>query len=99
MAKAKVSERQVKYQKNLKKGLCPRCGKKSKEFTYCGDCRAYFRNYNNEKSEEINEARKDKYAERKANRQCPRCGVKHRKSYTKIMCADCLEKQYNYNSR
>ena len=93
------SDRRVLYQQRKKEGLCPRCGnkkKKSEKFIYCSDCREFFRNYNNQNSEANNQTRKELYHERKSNRQCPRCGKKHGKKYTKIMCEQCLEKQYSY---
>ena len=94
------SERRKIYNQRLESGICPRCGgKKAKgyKFVYCDDCRLYFRNYNNEQSEKLNETRKIKYNQRKMNRQCPRCGKKLLKRYKKTICAECLEKQYSYN--
>ena len=88
--------RKAQYQQKRKEGLCPRCGVESEGFIYCEACRAYFRSYNKEISEKVNEIRKMKYLQRKNNRQCPRCGVKLRKKYKNIICADCLEKQYSY---
>jgi uncharacterized Zn finger protein (UPF0148 family) len=96
-----ASERRKTYHKQVKQGNCPRCGaKKGKRetFTYCNDCREYFRNYNDESSVKINKKRKSKYNERKKNNQCPRCGVKLGKRYPKILCPSCLEKQYGYNN-
>ena len=94
------NERRTEYQKRKKDGHCPRCGKKkakSEKFTYCGDCRAFFRSYNKENSENINSVRKDRYEERKQSRQCPRCGKKLGKKYKNIICEGCLEKQQQYN--
>ena len=96
---AKISERQIQYQQKRKAGNCPRCGvkkKKSYTFIYCEDCRAYFRGYNKAKSEEINNNRKIIYNLRKESRQCPRCGIKLGRTYKKIICPQCLEKQYQY---
>ena len=95
------SKRRVLYQDRLESGNCPRCGKKKSKkaakFTYCEDCREFFRNYNREISKEQNEKRKELYSERKDNNQCPRCGKKHGKTYTKTICKKCLDKQYQYN--
>ena len=91
--------RKAQYQQKRTTGLCPRCGVKTKGFIYCEACRAYFRNYNKEKSEKVNEARKIKYLQRKNNRQCPRCGVKLRKKSKNIICTACLEKQYSYTTK
>jgi len=96
------AERRIEYGKRKKSGCCPRCGnkkKKSCKFSYCDDCRAFFRNYNQEVSDSLNKARKAKYKQRKKNNQCPRCGVKLKKSYKKTICPACLEKQYNYNNK
>jgi len=95
-----ASERRVIYLQRKKNGCCPRCGnkvKKSSRFIFCDDCRAFFRGYNQEISESINRDRRTKYNERKQNSQCPRCGVKLAKKYTKTICPECLEKQYEYN--
>jgi uncharacterized Zn finger protein (UPF0148 family) len=97
---AKPSERRILYLERKKSGCCPRCGnkvKKSSGFIYCDDCRAFFRGYNEEISDSINETRKAKYDRRKEDNQCPRCGVKLGKKYTKTICPECLEKQYEYN--
>jgi Zn finger protein HypA/HybF involved in hydrogenase expression len=95
-----ASERRVIYLQRKKSGCCPRCGnkvKKSSKFIFCDDCRAFFRGYNQEISESINEDRRAKYNKRKKNNQCPRCGVKLGKKYDKKICPECLEKQYKYN--
>jgi NMD protein affecting ribosome stability and mRNA decay len=92
---AKLSERRAQYQQRKKQGLCPRCGakvKKSSPFKYCDDCRSYFRDYVNAISEKVGIARKKKYDLRKKLHQCPRCGKKLGKRYSKIMCPDCLAK-------
>ncbi|MCL2185438.1 MAG: hypothetical protein FWB86_06265 [Treponema sp.] len=94
-----AAERKVIYRSRKKDGCCPRCGvkkKKSDKFIYCGDCRAFYRGYNQEMSDDINTIRKERYKKRKKNKQCPRCGKKHSKSYKKIICASCLKKQYSY---
>lgn len=98
---AEASERRKIYLKRKKLRLCPRCGKKIKKpgkFIYCEDCREFFRNYNNENSESIQETRKNKYDQRKENGQCPRCGKKLGKRYDKKICPICLDKQYKYNT-
>jgi NMD protein affecting ribosome stability and mRNA decay len=98
---AEPSERRVLYHQNKESGYCPRCGiKKSKKekHSYCEDCRTYFRNYFSEISVKQNKARQKKYELRKKNNQCPRCGKKLGKRYTKTICPVCLEKQYKYNS-
>jgi uncharacterized Zn finger protein (UPF0148 family) len=97
---AKPSDRRVLYLQRKKSGCCPRCGNKvknSSRFIYCDDCRAFFRGYNEEISDSINKTRKAKYNKRKKNDQCPRCGIKLGKKYTKTICPECLEKQYEYN--
>ena len=48
--------------------------------------------------EEINEKRRDRYAERKDGGLCPRCGKKL-KSSKHTLCKDCLEKARDYNQR
>jgi len=70
--------------------------KKQSKFTYCEDCRSFFRDYNKENSEDINETRKTLYEQRKENNCCPRCGKRLGKRYKNIICSECLEKQYNY---
>ena len=97
---AEASERRVSYHQRIEGGCCPRCGvkkKKKEKNVYCEDCRTYFRSYNEEISVRINKQRKIKYNQRKKNNQCPRCGKKLGKKYTKTICTICLEKQYNYN--
>jgi len=93
-------EKRTVYLQRKEQGCCPRCGKKvrkNSKYIYCEDCRAFFRNYNSEMSESLNETRKARYDERKENKQCPRCGKKLGKKYTKTICETCLEKQYAYN--
>jgi tRNA(Ile2) C34 agmatinyltransferase TiaS len=46
--------------------------------------------------DEINEKRRKKYAERKKNGRCPRCGKKLR-SLKHTLCKDCLERARYYN--
>ena len=48
--------------------------------------------------DEINEKRRDKYAERKDSGRCPRCGKKLR-SLKLTLCKNCLEKAREYNQR
>ena len=94
-----ASERRISYHEKRESGYCPRCGvkkKKREKFIYCGDCREFFRNYVKENSESVNLQRKIKYAQRKENHQCPRCGKKLGKRYKKTICQICLEKQYQY---
>lgn len=89
------------YHERSESGYCPRCQKKkrkSDKFIYCEDCREFFRGYNREASKQQNKKRKSLYKERKENNQCPRCGKKHGKTYTKIICRKCLDKQYVYNT-
>jgi len=95
------AERRKDYLKRKKSGLCPRCGnkiKKSSKFKMCDDCREYFRNYNNQIADSQNEAKRTRYAERKAKYCCPRCGVKLGKKSENIICQPCLKKQYKYNT-
>ena len=96
------SERRIIYLERKEGGYCPRCGNKKnradKKFSYCGDCRLFFRKYQKENSEIINEMRRDRYYERKNNGQCPRCGVKLEKNSMNALCENCLDKQYEYNT-
>ena len=48
--------------------------------------------------DEINEKRREKYAERKESGRCPRCGKKLR-SHKRTLCKDCLERAKVYNKR
>ena len=48
--------------------------------------------------DEINEKRREKYAQRKNSGNCPRCGKKLR-SVKFTLCKDCLEKARDYNQR
>ena len=48
--------------------------------------------------DEINDKRREKYAERKESGRCPRCGKKLR-SLKRTLCKDCLEKAKVYNKR
>lgn len=94
-----TSERRNIYLERKERGLCPRWGaKKAKSVTYifCDDCRAFYRNYQNENSEIYAQKRRAKYAERKRKGLCPRCGIKLAKKNKNKTCPDCLEKQYNY---
>ena len=50
--------------------------------------------------DEVNEKRREKYAERKEEGRCPRCNKKQRikkRGPNYILCADCLEKAREYN--
>jgi ribosomal protein S27AE len=94
------AERRKNYLTRKKSGCCPRCGqkvKKNSKFSFCDDCRSFFRSYFNEVSDEINEVRKARYNNRKKNNLCPRCGVPLGKKYSKTICQKCLDKQYEYN--
>jgi len=46
--------------------------------------------------DEINEKRREKYADRKESGRCPRCGKKLR-STKRALCKDCLERARYYN--
>jgi threonine synthase len=97
---AENSERKVQYHQRLEQGLCPRCGgkvKKSSPYKYCEDCRSYYRVYGNAISETVKAKRNKKYALRKKNHQCPRCGKKLGKNYSKTMCQSCLSKARQNN--
>ena len=96
-----LADRRKTYLKRKKSGLCPRCGikmKKSCKYKMCDDCREYFRNYNREISDSQNETKRDRYAQRKAENRCPRCGIKMAKKSKNTICTPCLNKQYRYNT-
>jgi len=95
------AERRKAYLKRKKAGLCPRCGgkvKKSSKYKTCDACREYYRNFNREISDSIQEARRARYAQLKAKNCCPRCGIKLGKKSKNIICTPCLKKQYKYNT-
>lgn len=48
--------------------------------------------------DEVNEKRRERYAERKDEGRCPRCGKKQR-SKKLTLCKLCLEKARDYNQR
>ena len=48
--------------------------------------------------DEINEKRRERYAERKEENRCPRCGKKLR-SAKRTLCKICLERAREYNQR
>jgi len=48
--------------------------------------------------DEINEKRREKYAERKEGGRCPRCG-KRLRSLKFTLCKSCLEMARDYNKR
>ena len=90
-------ERKKTYQKRLKSGLCPRCGgkiKKSSPYKTCDSCREFYRNYQRENTETVNELRKERYEQRKKKGLCPRCGVPVGKKAKNLICDKCLKKQY-----
>ena len=92
-----LSERRKTYKKRLKSGLCPRCGgkvKKSSPFKTCDVCREFYRNYQRENTETVNELRRERYEQRKKNGLCPRCGVPVGKKAKNYICDKCLKKQY-----
>jgi hypothetical protein len=94
------SERRIIYLQRREQGFCPRCGvklRKGYKFSYCEDCRAFFRSYNNGISDSINKVRKDRYNLRKKKNQSPRYGKPLGKKYEKTICEECLAKQYKYN--
>jgi Zn finger protein HypA/HybF involved in hydrogenase expression len=96
-----TEERRIIYLERKERGYCPRCGKKVKgkiKTTYCETCKEYFSKYNNENSETINKRRRDRSIQRKNDRKCSRCGKYLNKGYRKILCVNCLEKQYKYNN-
>jgi len=94
------AERRKSYLQRKKSGLCPRCGTKKKKtckFSYCDDCREYYRNYNIENTVEIQSARRLRYTQRIEKKCCPKCGKKLEKKSKNIICPQCLKKQYSYN--
>jgi len=94
-------ERKKTYHKRLKGGLCPRCGgkvKKSSPYKNCDTCREFFRNYQRENTETVNDIRRERYAQRKKNGLCPRCGVFVGKKAKNFICPKCLKKQYKNES-
>ena len=94
-------ERVKKYHIRLKSGLCPRCGgkvKKSSPYKTCDDCREFYRNYQNQNSDSVQETRRNRYEQMKAKNLCPRCGVFVGKKSKTTLCSKCLDKQYLYNN-
>jgi hypothetical protein len=94
------AERRKTYLKRKKSGLCPRCGqkvKKSSKFKTCDDCREYYRNYNREIAESVQEIRRERYEQRKAKNCCPRCNIFLGKKSKNTICSKCLDKQYQYS--
>ncbi|MCL2276658.1 MAG: hypothetical protein FWC21_02045 [Treponema sp.] len=93
--------RKKNYHKRLKSGLCPRCGgkvKKSSPYKTCDKCREFYRNYQRQNSDTVQELRRERYEERKDNNLCPRCGVSVGKKSKTTLCSKCLDKQYVYNT-
>ena len=48
--------------------------------------------------DEVNEKRRERYAQRKEEGRCPRCNRKLR-SLKRILCKNCLEMAREYNQR
>ena len=93
-----LERRKKKYHENLDSGKCPKCGKtkrKNYKYLYCIECRSVADNCYNKYKKKINKKRRDVYAERKENGQCPRCGERLPKKYTKVRCPACVEKSKN----
>jgi len=96
-----LAERRKTYHKRLKGGLCPRCGgkvKKNSPYKTCDVCREFYRNYQRENTEAIQELRRERYEERKKKSLCPRCGVFLGKKSETTICQKCLKKQYKNES-
>jgi len=94
------ADRKKVYSKRKKSGLCPRCGqkiKKSSKYKMCDDCREYFRTYNRDFSDAIQEVRRERYQQRKDKNCCPRCNTFVGKKAKNAICTKCLKKQYKYN--
>ena len=94
-------ERKKTYHKRLKGGLCPRCGgkvKKSSPYKTCDSCREFYRNYQRDNTETVNELRRERYEQRKKKGLCPRCGVPVGKKAKNFICEKCLKKQYKNES-
>ncbi|MCL2211701.1 MAG: hypothetical protein FWB95_07255 [Treponema sp.] len=95
------SVRKKNYHKRLKSGLCPRCGgkvKKSSPYKTCDTCREFYRNYQRENTETVNDLRRERYDLRKKKGLCPRCGVPVGKKAKNFICDKCLKKQYKNES-
>jgi len=90
-----------KYYENSGSGKCPKCGKakpKKYVYEYCIDCRKVGADYYRKNKKRICKKRRDVYAERKRNRQCPLCAVRLPKNYKRFHCEDCLEKKWIIDS-
>jgi len=93
--------RKKKYHKRLKNGLCPRCGgkvKKSSPYKTCEACREFYREYQRENTDTVNDLRRERYELRKKKGLCPRCGVPVGKKAKNFICSKCLKKQYKNES-
>jgi len=91
------SRQKILYNKRKKSGLCPCCGgkvKKSSPYKHCEECREYYRNYQKENTDAINEIRRSNYEQRKKENLCPRCGVFIGKKSKTTLCPKCLDRQY-----
>ena len=95
------AERRKEYLKRKKSGLCPRCGgkiKKNSPYKTCDTCREYYRNYQQETADAVQETRRERYEQRKKKNLCPRCGTFVGKKSPTTLCQACLDKQYQYNN-
>ncbi|MCL2184587.1 MAG: hypothetical protein FWB86_01865 [Treponema sp.] len=95
-------EKKKIYHKRLRSGLCPRCGgkvRKSSPYKTCDTCREFYRNYQNENTDTINETRRERYEQRKKKGLCPKCGVPVGKKAKNFICSKCLKKQYKIDGK
>jgi len=96
-----AKEKKKIYHTRLRGGLCPRCGgkvKKSSPYKTCDTCREFYRNYQRENTETVNDLRRERYEQRKKKGLCPRCGVPVGKKAKNFICDKCLKKQYKNES-
>ena len=91
--------RKRQYEERKSKHQCPVCGidlARDWEFTHCNDCLDnLLRRQDAVDKTKVNAKRRVKYAERKRNGLCPRCGVSNFNG--KILCNSCLEKAKQAN--
>lgn len=83
-----------KYNTRKQNGLCPKCGakkKKSYKFSFCENCRRYFREFQIKVSDKRNKTVRERYKLRKAQHKCTKCGIDLDKNYKKAKCPSCLE--------